>query len=459
MALGRKRRRSVPVRQRARPGPARRTRFNGGMRSAVPRVRGSGGYFTDAIRRGAGAVYRFAKRNTPDGTFASLGTAAGGAISGNALGASLGGALGNTISKLVGFGDYKVHQNTLVSDIDMGTTVPSFGDMANGTVIRHREYIADIISPGNTGFNVTTYPVNPGLASVFPWLSSIAANYQQYIIRGMVFEYVSTSSDYVSTSALGSIVLSSEYDVTQPNYQNKTQMENSQFCVSGKPSTCIMHPIECDKRVTNNPIKYIRSAGVPSNDDARLYDWATLQLAIVGSPTAVSTGLGELWVSYDIILLKPVLTEGLVGSTILMDHFQLGNALSTTHYLSQDTTTTNKPTTASTMGGTTKTSTYSFPTFVTSGLFQVFWQATGGASSLTGTFTPTFVNAALKSLINGNSAGTLEGTAARTDAVQWLEMMVTVTGTNASFTLAGSANLPTGGSGDLFVSQIPLGMN
>ena len=66
-------------------------------------------------------------------------------------------------------------------------------------VVRHREFLAEI--KGTTTFTVAgSYPINPGMAQTFPWLSDIAKNFQQYRIRGMVFHYVPTSGMVTGSS-------------------------------------------------------------------------------------------------------------------------------------------------------------------------------------------------------------------------------------------------------------------
>lgn len=85
------------------------------------------------------------------------------------FGAAAGGSVGSGISKLLGFGDYKVTTNSLVP-LPMGAPVPSFGDISNATRVKHREYIADVTAVGGTAFTLTSYAINAALASTFPWL-------------------------------------------------------------------------------------------------------------------------------------------------------------------------------------------------------------------------------------------------------------------------------------------------
>ena len=94
--------------------------------------------------------------------------------------------------------------------------------------MRHREYITDIYSssgPANTPstFGNLVYPINPGDAKTFPWLSTIADKFEQYRIEGMVFEYKSLYSDAVVTQngSIGSIVLATEYNSGAPAFTSK----------------------------------------------------------------------------------------------------------------------------------------------------------------------------------------------------------------------------------------------
>jgi uncharacterized protein YcfJ len=269
-------------------------------------------------------------RNFGRDAFTGVGTALGG-IAGGAAGtalnagiigprtvhaATVGGALGGGIgteigNSIFGRGAYTVARNTIVKTgmvLGEGTEVPSFVDSNRFTRITHREFIQDIVVPGTpTTFTNTTFVINPGNATLFPWLATIASCYQQYEIMGMVFMFKSTSTDFSTSGALGSVVLATNYDVLESPYASKVIMENSQYAVSAKPSLSQMHAIECDPRLTSNNVKYIRnpSSSTTTSQDARFYDHGLFELATVGLSATAGTVLGELWVTYDIKLLKP----------------------------------------------------------------------------------------------------------------------------------------------------------
>lgn len=227
-------------------------------------------------------------------------------------GGQLGGMAGAYGSSLTGFGAYTVNRNSIIA--------PSPPMIRNrgvdgGFQIRHREYLTDIVSGplaaggGSTAFTTSArYAYNPGLSNSFPWLAAVANQFQQYEINGMVYEYRPTSGNSVASenTALGEVMMSSNYDSLSPSFTSKVQMLNTQFSGSTVPSNSLLHPVECARAQTSVNVLYTRAVTVPEAGDIRMYDLGFLQVATQGCPRA-NTTLGELWVSYDIILFKPVL--------------------------------------------------------------------------------------------------------------------------------------------------------
>lgn len=302
------------------------TTRNANQSTAV--IRGQGGYYSDRI-------LPIMQQIVPKGTFSRVGSQLG-AIGGTALGAragmpaaggaagsQLGRFLGSGVSRLVGFGDYTVASNTLFKEgmaIMPGEAVPSFGVMGAETRVRHREYIGDVLVPSTpSAFTNTSYTINPGNSATFPWLSAIAANYQQYKVNGMIFEFKTLSSDITSGGALGSVILATNYNVLDTAYADKIHMENAQFSVSAKPSCSQIHTIECAPNESATLIKYVRdnSSSSAVSQDARLYDMGKFQLATAGLPGTTGAVLGELWVSYDISLYKPEIVDTVLSSRVV----------------------------------------------------------------------------------------------------------------------------------------------
>lgn len=238
------------------------------------------------------------QRNQSSGLMSALGSLAGGYL-GGPTGAALGGAAGKLISSISGFGAYTVNKNSLA----MGNTVPTFKQSSEGVVIAHREFIGDV--SGSTAFSLASLSINPGLPSTFPWLSTVAQNFEMYDMLGLVFEYRPSSGSAVSaaSAALGVVVYATDYNVLSPNFQNKQTMESYEFSCSTVPFEGMLHPVECAPQ--SNPLQtlYIRTGSVQAGADQRMYDLGNFQYATQGMQSAYT--VGELWVSYHVALKKP----------------------------------------------------------------------------------------------------------------------------------------------------------
>jgi hypothetical protein len=226
-------------------------------------------------------------------------------------------ALGAGISRVAGFGDYTVMDNTMSRGGYSSVDVPMFGGSGSSEVrVTHREFVKTISVPSDgTKFQNFTMDINPSNESMFPWLSKIAKNYQQYKINGMVITFKSMTSEYTSAGALGTVGIATNYNVNDLPYSDLVSFENSQFAVVNKPSLNIVHAIECKEFARNGLQLYVRDASSESTQvsDPRFYDFAKVQIMTEGLPQEANSTLGQLWVSYDITLLKPVVSKASVA--------------------------------------------------------------------------------------------------------------------------------------------------
>lgn len=239
---------------------------------------------------------------------------------GSKVGQWAGNSLQNGFRKLTGFGDYRtdgpVH-NSLVkkaahnapseAPFQMGAMDVKFSGAAPR--VQHREFIGPVTSTGSA-FSTKAYRIQPGLqsASLFPWGSSVAKCFQQYILHGCVLEFVSTSSEYAANSALGSVMMSTIYDPSQPLLANAQAVNNNDYTTVAKPSVSFYHPLECASKDSQVSVRYVTSLP-PSASDTRLTDVGTFQLSTLGLTAPVGSEIGELWCTYDIEFLKAELPD------------------------------------------------------------------------------------------------------------------------------------------------------
>ena len=102
---------------------------------------------------------------------------------------------------------------------------PSVTTLSNGDIrIRHREFITDLI--GSESFSVvSSYPIQPGMSSSFPWLSRLAANFESYKFESLSY-HVTTMS---STATRGTLGVAIDYDASDPAPTTKVQALAMQF--------------------------------------------------------------------------------------------------------------------------------------------------------------------------------------------------------------------------------------
>lgn len=158
--------------------------------------------------------------------------------------------------------------------------------------LQHREYIADVF-----GDKKTVTGINPGVSTSFPWLSTIAAAFEQYNWHHLKFDFVAT----VPTIQPGIIALCPDLDpddIEEPySKRDIYQFENS---VSESVWAGVqLHMSQKDLQRRKN--LFIRAGDVEL--ERRLTD--AMNLWVVTSGCETTDVVGELWVEYDITLKTP----------------------------------------------------------------------------------------------------------------------------------------------------------
>lgn len=236
-----------------------------------------------------------------------------------------GNTLGNYLSagvfpRILGSGAYTIEENTVMSQAQ----VPTMHNSLETITMRHREYIGDVYS-GNTpgAFNQNVYPINPGLAGTFSFLSGIAQQFQEYHFTGLMFEIVSTSATALvsgTNTAIGTTMMAFDYTSSDVGFPNKISLLNEMWSVDAKISENIIMPVECSAKLSSQRNLFVRGPnqiGLVYNTaanqinqvfDARVYDVGQLIVATAGIQ-GNNIRIGELWVTYEIELLKPRLSS------------------------------------------------------------------------------------------------------------------------------------------------------
>jgi hypothetical protein len=287
--------------------------------AALRTVTGSGDYRSAlaSFSRDLGAIIRPIAKGAITNAGSSVGNMLGSKIGMGVKGGEVGKALGAKLSRLIGSGDYTTSgEDVQVNSLIKGTATQtmSFSTTSGGTRIAHREFIQDVRTgtySGDSTFNIQSFPINPGLPFSFPYLANIALNYEEYVVHGMIFEFVSSTSPYNSSSAMGTYIMSMEYDAAALPFTNKPQMENSDFAMSARFDKCGMYGVECKSNVQNAYyVRYSNTTNLPlTTTDLGTFYFAT-QPAITFPENSV---IGELWVTYDIEFRRPRISPARYG--------------------------------------------------------------------------------------------------------------------------------------------------
>jgi hypothetical protein len=248
-------------------------------------------------------------------------------------------------------------------------------------------------------------------------------------------------------------MMAAQYRADAASFVDKQQLLNEMWSVDGKPSCNLILPIECAP--IENPLKvqYVRGGAVPTGQDAKLYDLAKVTVGSYGSQaTAV---VGELWVSYEVVLRKPQLTEAL-------DFY----GLTSHHALVSADGTNSMGTSRSSIFDNIGMSFSGTDTFVwpvgCQGNFMITYTLSGVAVVGGGVPTYTKTNCSFPTFLfnctslTSSSYATQGGSAGLTNYLFIFVINITDPTKQASVRIT-AGSFPTASAGDLIVTQIPVG--
>lgn len=237
---------------------------------------------------------------------------------GNSAGGFLGRMGGNFVERLLGRGSYSVKSNSIMT---MSEGIPSFSNNPGNDAVEifHKEFVGDIIASGSTAWSVVNIlSLNPGMPATYPFLASLAPNFEQYEIVGAVVVYEPTSGSISTTQGLGSIQVATQYDAADPQFGSQAEMLEYEYASSCSPNKGLVHPIECAPR--NNVLARLYTRSGPQAN-LQLFDLGKTTVAIAGVPASAGVVLGKLWITYHMRLYKPKVYGSIVGNTVGCCHW------------------------------------------------------------------------------------------------------------------------------------------
>jgi hypothetical protein len=310
-----------------------------------------------------------------------------------------------------------------------------------------RECLGAVTTPGATFTNVT-YVLNPANNTTFPWLSTIATKFEKYKFSHLKFIFVSTSASSIGSTntALGSVLLNTNYDILDPSFTSQQQMEDYGGLTEVRPSRNGQHTVDTVGRIGGNRgERYVLSstgatATYPSSSSAHDYDLGSFQIATVGMQAAST--VGRLYVEYALTLIRPKLDT------------PLGQGLIAAHYAGAPTTTSIFAGMTSRSGSTMALTFPSNTSFVipSPGRYLVCIDAKAATTFTAGGGLTASTNCTAVVVLNGNTASTA-GASQTTETT--IFGIFDVNAVNGVITVAAPTTVTGAATSDLIVSQIP----
>lgn len=195
---------------------------------------------------------------------------------------------------------------------------PSIYTTKTGCRITHKEYFSDV-TISQSVFGIQAFPIQPGLANMFPWLSVIARRFDSYKFRKLKIWYLTECA--TDTFGAGYAALTVDYDPADPAPVSKMAAMSYEETVRGAPWEEFCH-VSKPSNLHKFKEFFTRGSALQPNLDIKTYDVGNLYF-VSGNSTTANQSVGELWVEYDIELITPSLTieDVLVGGAITSGGF------------------------------------------------------------------------------------------------------------------------------------------
>jgi len=316
----------------------------------------------------------------------------------------------------------------------------------------------------SVAFANTTYVLNAANSVTFPWMGSIAPKFEYYRFKKLGLKFVSTSADAVGSTntALGSVLINTNYDVLDPAFASQIEMEaygGGKMCSEACPDKSQFHAIEplgLKGGVAGGwryclPSIATTAAGqpYPASSSAHDYDIGLLQIASSGVQAA--SVAGRIYLCYQVEFANPKLAAGApVGG---FTHWSATSGATATNLTNMQVQTGN------TLSGITMAaSTITFPAGQagnylvlmalqgsTSASAFAYSSATGGVSQM---------SPSLFTSVTRNALGQITSLAGTTTNAAVCVIAVTITGAGGTLVLSNSTIVGTL-SGDVFIVSMP----
>nr|WOC94069.1 coat protein [Krkavce tombusvirus 1] len=201
---------------------------------------------------------------------------------------------------------------------------PKFVKSKGSVTIIHRELIGQFdTSVGlvvNSGISGNLYRVNPSNAVLFPWLQSIASNFDQYKFERVRLQYV----PLCGTSTTGRVALYFDKDSQDAEPGDRVELANMAHLTETSPwaEASLNLPIDNTKRFLNDS----------ATTDTKLIDLGQVGIGTYGSSSVAAAG--DVFIHYAVTFYEPQPSSGMMATVRFIndDVFKTGPGIYTTAF-------------------------------------------------------------------------------------------------------------------------------
>lgn len=210
--------------------------------------------------------------------------------------------------KYIGWGSYKmaagakhnfgdVRSNGLIK----GKVNPNANFGASGVTVVHEETVMKVRSNVLTGgvFNMNQVIFQPGDQNVLPFVATIAQNYSQYCVEGLIFSFKPSMTSYTTTGAMGTITLAWSSNVNDVAPGSQEAIEMFEGALMARMDENLAYGVECAPGSNAQNCYYVRTGSIAATSNPQAYDFGRLFVAIdPSSAIPADSILGTIRASY-----------------------------------------------------------------------------------------------------------------------------------------------------------------
>lgn len=194
-------------------------------------------------------------------------------------------------------GSKTVSTAVATAPVSVGVQSRNIAPRSDRIVLKHSELLTQVY--GSVAYDITTFNINAGIASVFPWLSQMAILWEMYEFTQFKVRYEIGTS----TSEKGAVFLAFDYDVYDDDPNSKSLFMMMSGAISSAPWQRMDMSLPAAKLKQRGPL-FVSGSSTVSAGDAKTYQLGKILVGTQGQ-AADNTYLGDIYIDYTCSLTMP----------------------------------------------------------------------------------------------------------------------------------------------------------